>query len=173
MQRYVGNGDGVKGRGLVVAVLGAVVQKLVRLADALRPLPLGAGGTGGPLAPVRRDGARCGATKCGSAAHAQQLSGWVHGWIWISRGYTISLEQSLGIPYGAGSSRCDQSSVTAATTRLLLSSVETRLATPCGAERSNTAASAHKQSNANKNTIALAGRDIALSFVHTLKINDK
>jgi len=79
VQRHVGHDDGVKGRGLVVAVLGAKVQELVRLADALRPLPLRAGGTRGPLAAVGRNGALGSAAQGGGAAQAQQLSGWLHG----------------------------------------------------------------------------------------------
>lgn len=88
VQRNIRHDDGVEGRGLVVAVLGTKVKELVRLADALGPLPLGAGG--GPLPPVGRDGAGgAGHThaQCGGAAQAQQLRSWIHtGWdCWLSR----------------------------------------------------------------------------------------
>lgn len=54
VQRQIGHLDGVIGGGLVVALLGVVVQKLITIADALGPLYAGRVA----LPPIRRYGAR-------------------------------------------------------------------------------------------------------------------
>lgn len=74
MQRHIGHLDGVIGRGLVVAVLGIVVQKLVPFVDALGAL----NARRVALPPIGCDSATgCRAEDIRGAAQSQHL-GWIH-----------------------------------------------------------------------------------------------